>query len=127
MMICCFLGTSAIYRLLPRKSFSHQIKVLVGPEKREFDVNKELICSASEVFDQTCRYAQLAGTSVNRGYTLKDFQPETFSIFLAWLLTKDISSAEEFLPYPDEEEDEDENEILERPQEVVKKASAKKS
>ena len=75
----------------------------MGIEKKEFFINRELICSVSEFFKTACKPEWTSG-SENR-VILESENSAIFSIFLSWLLTDDIHSAEDLILCPSKDEE----------------------
>lgn len=79
------------------------LKLIVGNEKKEFSVNKTLICSVFDFFKAAC--SPLWENGWRNPVTLLDedpvFYPLTdpalFAIFLAWLHTKEVWRAVEYI------------------------------
>ena len=79
-----------------RESFTAEpLKVIVGPVKKAFYINKEVICAESEFFKAACKDIWSSGRE--NIVTLAEDDPEIFGIFLVWLSTRDLGDAQGLL------------------------------
>ncbi|CAG8958356.1 hypothetical protein HYFRA_00011033 [Hymenoscyphus fraxineus] len=80
------------------------LKIIVGgQDKQTFFVNKEVICSFSDFFAAACKKEWACGRA--NTVTLAEENPETFAIFVSWVLTKSLESAATLQSLPSREDD----------------------
>ncbi|CAG8973859.1 hypothetical protein HYALB_00010442 [Hymenoscyphus albidus] len=80
------------------------LKIIVGgQDKQTFFVNKEVICSVSDFFAAACKKEWACGQA--NTVTLTEENPETFAIFVSWVLTKSLESAANLQSLPPREDD----------------------
>lgn len=85
--------------LIPRRdSYEPSLTILVGDNKKEFNIQKVLICQESEFFKRASTKLWKSGQT--RIIILEEEEPEIFSIFLAWLLTGSFDNSAEYIRTP---------------------------
>lgn len=72
-------------------SFAAPLKIIVGKEKREFFIQKDLICHHSKFFKAACDERWESGRT--NTVTLEEDEPVIFSIFLTWVITGSLEKS----------------------------------